>query len=247
MFVLVYFGYKQYRIFCIECLTATLVDYIWKLCKQDMEKLLLTREDLHTKETANIKVKILKLSQQIDELDNQLKLEAEKLKKEAEEVKIDPKDTKAAKKEVKQTKKAGKKDEIIPSNPIEAEKMKVSAELDKLKKSLEAYATKLQKISTEKARLASLGEINLELLDSVGERKYMKAKLNQQANEFLTDKLSYRLAKATPDPAGGPEDVLELIALDGFAIRTVEEDEKYVAEPEFVIKGKDTKKGAKKK
>ncbi len=47
-----------------------------------------------------------------------------------------------------------------------------------------------------------MGEINLELLDSVGERKYVKAKLTQQANEFLTDKLSYRLAKVSPDPAG---------------------------------------------
>ena len=87
MFVLVYFGYKQYKIFCIECLTATLVDYIWKLCKQDMEKLLVTREDMHTKEIANIKVKIQKLSQQIDEYDAQLKAEEEKRKKEQEEVK----------------------------------------------------------------------------------------------------------------------------------------------------------------
>ena len=47
-----------------------------------------------------------------------------------------------------------------------------------------------------------LGEINLELLDPLGERKYIKAKLTQQANEFLTDKLSYRLTRGTPDPAG---------------------------------------------
>ena len=50
--------------------------------------------------------------------------------------------------------------------------------------------------------IIALGEINLELLDSVGERKYIKAKLTQQANEFLTDKLSYRLARTMPDPAG---------------------------------------------
>lgn len=87
MFVLVYFGYKQYRIFCIECLTATLVDYIWKLCKQDMEKLLITREDMHIKEVSNIKVKIQKISQQIDELDQQIKAEEEKKKKELEETK----------------------------------------------------------------------------------------------------------------------------------------------------------------
>ena len=47
--------------------------------------------------------------------------------------------------------------------------------------------------------------------------------------------------------AGGPDEVVELVALDGFAIRTVEEDEKYVEEPVFAIKGKDSKKGAKKK
>lgn len=46
---------------------------------------------------------------------------------------------------------------------------------------------------------------------------------------------------------GGPEENVELILLDGSAIRTVEEDEKYVEEPQLILKGKDSKKAAKKK
>ena len=45
---------------------------------------------------------------------------------------------------------------------------------------------------------------------------------------------------------GGAEEIVELITLDGTAIRTIEEDEKHVEEP-APTKGKDAKKGAKKK
>jgi len=36
MFILVLFGYKQNRIFTINCLTATLMDYIWDNCLKDV-------------------------------------------------------------------------------------------------------------------------------------------------------------------------------------------------------------------
>lgn len=56
---------------------------------------------------------------------------------------------------MKQTKKPGKKEDIIPSNPLEAEKLEIVTELDKCRKALEAYSSKLEKLTAEKTRLAS--------------------------------------------------------------------------------------------
>ena len=72
MFILVYFGYRQYRIFAIDCLTASLMDNIWNFCHKDMIKLLTSREDLHNKELINLQKKIIHHEKRIQDIEKAL-------------------------------------------------------------------------------------------------------------------------------------------------------------------------------
>jgi len=54
MFIVVYFGYKQHRIFTIDCLSASLIDAIIHNSLKDIHKLLLDKEEEHKKEIVNI-------------------------------------------------------------------------------------------------------------------------------------------------------------------------------------------------
>ena len=64
-------------------------------------------------------------------------------------------------------------------------------------------------------------EVYVELVDKAGERKFVKTKLDQQANEFLSDRGVYYLCAVKPD---AEEEEVEAIVHEGFPIRTVEED-----------------------
>ena len=85
MFILVYFGYKQYRIFCINSLTASLMDYIWRFSKQDMEKLLGLREEIHNKEINTLQIKLKNSAQRLEELEVLIKKDEERKKRDEEE------------------------------------------------------------------------------------------------------------------------------------------------------------------
>ena len=80
MFILVYFGYKQHRIFTIDCLTASLMDYIGKLCLEDIVELLAKREESHSKEITNLQKKLSATEKKLDKVELQLKDEADRLK-----------------------------------------------------------------------------------------------------------------------------------------------------------------------
>jgi hypothetical protein len=93
---------------------------------------------------------------------------------------------------------------VVPSNPLEAEKMELQKEIEKAKESMIKYDDKLNKIKDNKERFKVLmekynnGVLVIELLDKTGERKYVKTKLNDYATSFLSDKTSYILAFLTP-------------------------------------------------
>jgi hypothetical protein len=53
MFIQVLFGYKQSKIFTIDCLTATLLDYIWATCIKEILKRYALREEEFAKEIVN--------------------------------------------------------------------------------------------------------------------------------------------------------------------------------------------------
>jgi chromosome segregation ATPase len=81
MFIVVYFGYKQYRIYTIDCLTASLMDTIWNCSLKDMLKLLTTREEMHSKEIANLQKRQQANEKKLEKIEAQLEEE----KKKAEE------------------------------------------------------------------------------------------------------------------------------------------------------------------
>lgn len=80
MFILVYFGYRQHRIFTIDCLTASLMDYIGKLCLEDIVELLAKREESHSKEITNLQKKLSATEKKLDKVELQLRDEADRLK-----------------------------------------------------------------------------------------------------------------------------------------------------------------------
>ena len=98
MFILVYFGYRQHRIFTIDCLTASLMDYIGKLCLEDMVELISKREELHNKEMTNLQKKMSASEKKLEKVEQQLKDEEDKRKlEEFQAQKTDPKDSKKVK------------------------------------------------------------------------------------------------------------------------------------------------------
>ena len=58
-------------------------------------------------------------------------------------------------------------------------------------------------------------------MDKSGERKFVKTKLDQQANDFLSDRGIYYLCLVAKKEE---EEEIEAITHEGFPIRTVEED-----------------------
>ncbi len=68
MFILVQFGYKQSRIFTIDCLTSTLIDCIWANCIKDINKNLTSKEELFTKTIGDIHKKISSNEKKLTEL-----------------------------------------------------------------------------------------------------------------------------------------------------------------------------------
>jgi len=53
MFILILFGYKQSKIFAIDCLTATLIDSIWATAMKEINSNLKAKEELLGKEKSS--------------------------------------------------------------------------------------------------------------------------------------------------------------------------------------------------
>lgn len=81
MFIVVYFGYgyySQYRIFSIECLTASLMDSILSFCLKDMSKLVSQKEETHSKELVSLSKKKEDLEKSVQTLNAQIEDEKKK-------------------------------------------------------------------------------------------------------------------------------------------------------------------------
>ena len=242
MFIMLLFGYKQSLIFTTDCLTATLMDCMWANTMKDMNKLLANKEEHLNKENFSVQKKITVLEKKIEAIEKQIK--EEEMKKNQELAKDDKKKPNA------KAPPPAKKKAIDASNPLEKEKAELTAELEKSKENSTKYIEKLTKLRTYKEKFTGLAGNNnvlLELVDKQGERKFVKGKLDTKANSFLTDKGSYYLAIVIEKPE--EESVLELLNIDGYCLRTLEEDEKAVDEEQNVLEKnkKDTKKKGGKK
>lgn len=69
--------------------------------------------------------------------------------------------------------------------------------MNRCKEQINLYEQKLAKIKAYKEQFANLDAnkaVVRELLDKTGERKFVKTKLDQYANTFLSDKTTYILS-----------------------------------------------------
>ncbi|EGR32639.1 hypothetical protein IMG5_076690 [Ichthyophthirius multifiliis] len=214
MFILVLFGYKQSRIFTIDCLTATLTDCIWQNCIKDTNKNILQKEEQHNKEKNLLQKKIQKIEVKIEQIDKLIKDEEEK---------IDSNDKKKQEEKNKKVAKKGK--DTVPSNPLEIEKQENQKELEKIKENIQKYDDKLEKLKIQKQKFQELEKnenIIVELFDKTGERKFIKTKNDTIANTFLTDKNTYILGYYLPTKE---EEIVNVVEIDGYCLRSIEEDE----------------------
>jgi len=237
---MLFFGYKQNRIFTIDCLTATLMDCMWANALKDMQKLLLQKEDMLNRESFQLQKKLNNLEKKYEGIEKQIK--DEEAKKNAELAKDEKK--KPGSKAPPPAKK-----KIDASNPLEKEKAEVQAEMDKNKENNNKYLDKLTKLRGFKEKFTNMANNNnlvLELVDKQGERKFVKGKMETMAT-FLTDRGSYSLAIVKENPE--EENPLELVNIDGYCLRTLEEDEKAMDEDQNILEKnkKDTKKKGGKK
>ncbi|EAR84685.2 hypothetical protein TTHERM_00636870 (macronuclear) [Tetrahymena thermophila SB210] len=246
MLILVLFGYKQSKIFCIDCLTATLIDTIWLTCLKEINNNLKAKEDQHNKEKVALAKKISRHEARIIELDKLLKEEEEKLATETQTT-GDKKKAAAKQEPKKEAPKPGKKGkEVVPSNPLEAEKFELTKDIEKSKESIVKYDEKLEKLKAAKQKIADIEKnenLIVELFDKQGERKFVKTKADTIANTFLTDKNTYVVGYYLPAQQNEEEQV-QVLEIEGFCVRSVEEDEGAIDEP-LIVKKDDKKKGKK--
>ncbi|KAM3141335.1 hypothetical protein pb186bvf_006453 [Paramecium bursaria] len=249
MFILVLFGYKQFKVFTIDCLGQTLIDCIWNTSLKEINKNLTLKEEQHTKDQKNASSKIKHNEARIKEISQQLGDEAEQAVK-----KDDKKATKAP------PPKKGK--EVVPNNPLEAERMDLQKENEKLTDAVAKYTDKLQKLRAAVEKFKGIiiklktdlnerfinGTLVLELFDKTGERKFIKTKLDLRANEFLSEKATYIIGYLQQTQQPDEEETPFALEYEGFIARTYDEDIGAVDEPLLApqVKKDDKKKKGKK-
>ena len=154
--------------------------------------------------------------------------------------KMNAKEKKAAEEERKKTLAAQAKEEpAVPEvsqeelkqQRIEAEKVTLDATIKESEVLLDSIGKKMIQLKKEKQKLnAPMTEFDL--TDRAGDRKYLKTKMEEYANTVLAPKGQYSLVSINE------EQEIEPFAIDGYAMRTPEEDETHVEE------AVDPKKGA---
>eukprot|EP00828_Plagiopyla_frontata_P037669 TRINITY_DN4946_c0_g1_i2.p2 TRINITY_DN4946_c0_g1~~TRINITY_DN4946_c0_g1_i2.p2 ORF type:complete len:284 (-),score=90.11 TRINITY_DN4946_c0_g1_i2:1895-2746(-) len=260
MFILIQFGYKQSRVFTIDCLTATLIDCIWVTCIKDIQKLVSTKEDQMFKELNHCQKKLQKQESKLEEIDKQIKINEEKKLEEEAQDENSKKKKDNKKPQIKAVVKKKGKGQDIPESGLEKDRLDVVAEIEKLKDILQKYQQKLEKLKIykEKYQDVMIEGFQIDLLDKTGDRKFVKTKADTIANTFLSDKNTYFLGTIQNTEADQEDAQPEVVQLDGFAFRTVGEDEKAAPEDDAPLiapidpKGKkggkkDAKKDGKKK
>lgn len=71
MFILVVFGYRQSRLFTIDCLTATLMDSIWQSAHKELQSNFIKREELFNKEKITLQKKIAKTEARLEQIEKE--------------------------------------------------------------------------------------------------------------------------------------------------------------------------------
>ncbi|OMJ75974.1 hypothetical protein SteCoe_24783 [Stentor coeruleus] len=150
--------------------------------------------------------------------------------------KEDPKKAGAKKPVVEEVKELSP--EEIKAQKLEAEKDEVRKEIAEIQSRKERLYEKQDIIKSTKERYSLIPK-EIDLIDQSGNRKFVKNKYEDLASSFLNTRVAYQVAILEEN------DSYQLFDIDGYCIRTIEEDATYIEEPDS--KGKNKSKLANKK
>jgi hypothetical protein len=233
MFAIVRFGYRQARVFNLNCQVAPLLDAIASQSTAEIKELLTAKSTQFAKEiedlqrrTAAFTNKLEYLERPPPETERSAPVEEVKQPPPVEEVKAkpDPKKEAAAK-----GKKDTKKQEVKELTPEELKQQKLNAEKEELRRQIaeaqqrmEVLQRKVEQIQQNLAKFA-VNPPDIDLQDVTGARKFLKTRKEESAVTLLNAKATYQLMKVVQDQA-------EPYNFDGFCVRTIEEDATFVEE-----------------
>ncbi|CAG9333378.1 unnamed protein product [Blepharisma stoltei] len=264
MFIKVVYGYKQGTLFNINCQTGPLLDAVKKQAFTDITSLISSKITSFTQEVENTSKKIESKQKKLYKLENpppdeEAKTPADKAiqgqKSIKEENKCPPRqeefllmseNTKIeeAKAKAKPAAKKGKKEEVKELSPEEIKQQQLEAQKEELRAGISELSRK-RDIMNEKLKMLNMYQekyqglpANIDFVDPVGARKFLGSRIEDNASTILNNRTIYQLNVIDADNNAAPYDI------DGFCIRTVEEDATYVEEPDPKTKGK--QKGKKK-
>jgi chromosome segregation ATPase len=275
MFILAAYGYKQGQIYNINCQTAPLIDAIKKQAYADIISLLNTKQIQILKEIEETSLKLEHKQKKLYKLENPPEEEVKEITsakskfrsgsdakeipkpeesqeeiKKVEEVKEPKKSTqnKNDKPKKEDNKKGIKKppEEVKELSPEEIRLQKLEAEKDEIRKQIAEIQAKKDKLNEKLELLKSYKEKyvtvpkEIDLIDQNGNRKFLKTRSEDLASSFLNTRVAYQVAIIEDN------DSYQFFDIDGYCIRTVEEDINYVEEPDSKGKMK-SKQQAKKK
>ena len=152
------------------------------------------------------------------------------------------KETKGKKAAEEAKKKKGEKDEAPELSPEEMKQQRLESDMADLRVTIEELNEVARKINEKQVLIKNTRKklsqpiTEFDFTDRAGDRKYLKTKMEEYANTVLTNKGQYSLVSITE------EQEVEPFAIDGYWMRTPEEDETYVEEPVDPKKGKGKKK-----
>lgn len=121
--------------------------------------------------------------------------------------------------------------EEIKQQKLEAEKDEVRKEILEIQNKKEKLGEKLDLVKSSKERYSVIPK-EIDLADQNGNRKFVKNKLEELASSFLNTKTVYQVVIIEEN------DSYQLFDIDGFCIRSVEEDLTYADEPDAKNKSK---------
>ncbi len=261
--MIVNFGYRQSQIYNIDCQVAPLIDLITRASHAELNRLLVAKEAQFNKEVADLAKKAEGIKHKIYLLDNPPAPEEEKneygLRRRRREEATPPPAEKPAtpppppppkeeeKKKGKNEPVKGKKDakkqeevkeltpEEIKQQKLEAEKEVYKKELEEVKNHIDKYNEKIVLIRKNKEKYQDIPK-EIDLVDATANRKFLKTRSDDQANLVLNQRTTYTLACVR-------DEAVENYTLDGYCVRTLEEDATYIEEPvDNKAKGKAKKK-----
>lgn len=121
--------------------------------------------------------------------------------------------------------------EEIKQQKLEAEKDEVRKEISEIQSKKEKLNEKLDLVKSSKERYTVMPK-EIDLVDQSGNRKFVKNKLEEVASTFLNTKTVYQVVIIEEN------DSYQLFDIDGYCIRSVEEDLTYADEPDAKNKNK---------